>query len=203
MASAAQLTTLQTVKDELQITSSTDDGYLTRQIKVASQMFTELCGREFHRQAGRTDEVVGEGGRFLYLKSVYPVTAINSVKYDGEAVDSDLYALQNREGLILRASGRWQDTEHQRLYEIEYDAGYVTETQAPFGTNSDPRDLPFDLENAIIQFVVANYRERGQSDNVASKKLGDTSIKWTTTQGRRVPQTFADAITTYGKTAIA
>jgi len=203
--SSEPLTKLATVKSELQISSTTHDSYLDRQIKVASQVFTHLAGaRQFHKVVDQTVEVGSQGGQYLFLDGFYPVTNIQEIRFDGYVVDADNYELEEDNGMIRHLGSGWTSTEEPagaiapvdaysaplQDYAIDFDAGWATPEQASQGVYT-PRNLPFDLEETIITYVVGQYRQRGRDEDVESKSLGDGSIKWVRREGHSVPQTFA------------
>lgn len=207
MASMQPLTTKDVVKDELQLSVSTHDSWIDRQIKVASQRFCELAGRNFHRVDGHTEQVsVRENRARLRVGDFANVRAVNSVKYDGAEVDSGLYTLEST-GMLVHEQ-RWTGTSFtdgvlssypsndaaERLFEVDYDAGYVTPAQAPFGAGSEPRDLPYTIEEAVVQYVVMKYAQRGKDESVKSMSILSSSIEW---QGERMPATFKDAVLEY------
>lgn len=183
------LTTLDTVKDELDITTADDDDKLTRYIEQASAHFETLTGRKFDWEEGITETL--KAGGFVSIKvSRRPVDAVTSITISGSAVDSDTYTIDAEAGLIYSKQGwPWNTVMHTELsgervagteypeIEVVYDGGYVTPQQAADDENLT-RTLPFDIEAFVIGMVVARYRGRGRDPSVASEKLGDASVSY-------------------------
>jgi len=188
------LTTLSTVKDELQITVNTHDSTLERYITQASDLFRSTTGRNFHNVTDHTEKVDGERGKRLTVREHLPIDTIDKIELDVgttvETIASNDYEIEDPNlGYIRRISGHWQSTdsfinsieprplnEDLKLYKVTYDGGYVTPEQA----NQTPkvRDLPADIEQGVIDQVVKMYTERGKNPNVVSESVMSASVDY-------------------------
>jgi hypothetical protein len=63
------------------------------------------------------------------------------------------------------------------LYTVTYAGGYVTPQQAADNVLLT-RSLPYDLEQACVQGVVAMYRGRGQDQRIAQESLLSYSVSY-------------------------
>ena len=191
------LTTLSVVKDELGIASlnTDDDSTLERKIRQASRMFKRITGRQFHEESGHKEKVPAFNLKRLMVEDHTPIQSISKIELslDGDLneVDASNYEIENADaGFIRRVNGGWQNTqsfyreiepsqieEYQQLYTVTYTGGYVTPQQE--ADTGDTRDLPFDIEDAVIDLVVQKFRSKGRDPNVASEKIMSTSIKYT------------------------
>jgi len=202
MASNEALTTKSVVKGELEIASTTHDSWIDRQIKVASGKFTKIANRNFHSVSGHTEDVGSFGATYLTLEEYFPITSVEKVEYRGSVVNADEYELHNRAGMVRYKIGNWISTEVDdgvdpaKDYAVTYDAGWTTPAQ------SGTRNLPFDLEEAIVQYVVTKFAQRGRDETVASMAVGDGSIKWTEHDGERLPASFVETAKEYKRTVI-
>lgn len=159
------LTTLATVKDELGIADDSQDARLTRMIHAATRRFESECSRRFAR-ADYTERIKGQGMNEILLGQ-WPVVSISSLTLDGVTLveNTDFTALPN-DGILPRdyiwrwAAGGHPDLTNdpdpysaRRNIEVSYTAGYVTPEMAD-QDSSLVRDLPEDLEDACIRYVV-------------------------------------------------
>lgn len=183
------LTTLDTVKEELDITSTDYDGRLTRYIKEASAQVESFCGRSFEYQEGIVESIPARGGRNIVL-SRRPVTNLISITFAGQTVDPDEYKLDSETGLVFRAYGwPWDATLRTKVVgdkvagtesselEATYDGGYVTPQQVA-DDDSLTRTLPYDLEGWVIALVSLRETSRGVNPSIVSEKLGDASVSY-------------------------
>lgn len=196
------LTTLQHVADELGLVVGEDgarDRVLKRYIQSASNALQELCGRNFEYDAAYEEDVSSDGGKYLVAHKGVPIEAITSIEYDNgqgsmETVDSDQYVLEDSEaGLIRHISGTWRDTQvyvnhieparmhggQHAVYRITYEGGWNTPYQVAEGTGSGSgRTLPYDIEDAVIRYVVQKFKARKRDPNVSSMSVGSGSISY-------------------------
>jgi hypothetical protein len=186
------LTTLTTVKSELNISSSTDDTYLERLIGAATAYAESICNRTFYYSAAITESVAGYGTAYLQLSRA-PLSSITSITFDGQTVSSDNYEIygDGKAGLVYSPT-LWINTamsgpgitknsypgSERKLYSVVYKGGYVTPTQDGTGSPVLTRDLPYDLEDAVIQLVVWRYRNRGRDQSVMSESLLNASVSY-------------------------
>jgi hypothetical protein len=205
---AQPLASLADVKQELglSLAVSPHDALLLRKLYAASARIEKYCNRRFSR-ATTTDKVRSTGGTFLLLERV-PVVSIGAILDPGGAVVStDLYALQDpAAGLVKRLTGLWEDTalrvadfsEHTRFpgtegadYTVTFDAGYVTgwhvdprtDTTKPAvagAFTAEQKNIPADLEEAVIKLTVAGFKSRGavRDPTLASESLSRYSASF-------------------------
>lgn len=165
------LTTLATVLDELGLVSDSggaQDMRFERYINAASAFCARFCDRTFERATGIVERAKGFGGTHLIVSRT-PIVTVTSIALDGDAFDTDTYAVHDAEaGILYRAAG-WPNTAprlpgitqpyapgmEERSIVVTYDGGYVTPAQV--GT----RTLPWDLEDVVVQMVTSRWRGRG------------------------------------------
>ena len=193
------LTTVEAVESELGISSGSADAILGRYINEFSDLFESETGRPWHRDDSYTEAVKSVGDTQIQV-SRRPIHSIGTISVKGDTVDGPDYAIEDADAGIIRFDdGFWESTgvairrvkRHTRYFEqrvnVTYDGGYVTPEQAPFGSDSDPRDLPFDIERAIITCVVSAYRQQGKPGNIESESIGSASVSFTTQQDQGQP----------------
>lgn len=209
------LTTLSVVKNELGITNSNSDSYLERQINTYSRIFQAATGRPWHRDDEYTQKVKSTGDTRLHLER-RPVRSVSEVKVKGDTIDPSGYEIENADkGYLRRIDQRWEHTaagrrrvegyatHHELRVDVTYDGGYVTPKQVDDGTFST-RDLPHDIEQAVIDSVVNAYARKGKPSNVESESIGPASVSYhvpdeadQTVQGMTVSQSFQGAVQRY------
>ena len=198
MALTAQaLTTLDTLKSELGITSSSDDAYLERTIESASARLQSLLARLVYYQVDIVETVTGSGNPFIIVDRA-PIVSISSIEYDsGQGTsteyESTLYRIDDAEaGTIERENAWWPDTRdfvnvtldrltgtRRRNIRVTYTGGWVTPQQAADDV-SLTRNLPYDIEDAVISMAVDSYRSRGRDTSIKSQKLLSASVSFDT-----------------------
>lgn len=219
--SAYALTTLATLKSELGISGTAEDTRLERLIEVASRRMIGLLNREqVHYVEDRQESVRGVGNSRLRLQ-VAPLRSIGSIAFtsDGGVTSSTVaatdYTIED-EGLawVLRLGGLWAYTgdrigatrdpvpgTERPYYLATYTGGWVTPQQAADDV-SLTRDLPYDLEDAVIALATARYYDDGTGLNVKSEKLLAASITYqegVTDTGRAIlPAPVQQAVAQYG-----
>lgn len=183
------LTLLSTVKDELGITDSSQDGTLTRYITQASEWLETRLDRKLESQS-YTHYIMGTGTERLPLHE-WPVTQVTLVtEVDVGEVDSAMYRLDSKAKQprsLIHTCGVWVNGHNytgkleplpfgeRENYKIEYVAGYVL----PSDPQVETRTLPYDLEQVVINMVTKKYEMKcfgGQ--NVKAYKVGGRSIEW-------------------------
>ena len=171
------LTTLDAVKGELSIepSDSSDDVLLERYINVASNAAEEHCGRRFVFTVVVAENVRGFGTQRINILRA-PIVSVSEIRWTFPGLDPTLVDPNDFEidgdgeaGLIYRAGGwPWAvsgigaitnqplpGTERYNI-EVDYSGGFVTpqqEIDTAGGPSPLTRNLPFDLEDAIIQMV--------------------------------------------------
>lgn len=184
------LASLDTLKSNLGVTTSTDDEFMANLLSVATRRIEVYCGRDrggFISQSW-TETIDGDGTGEIALRN-RPVTAIASVKsIDSEGtettLDSSSYRRDQRVGIVHRIddedsdlgfiSGggghngivfRWpaQFERGNQNLSVTYTGGYT------------PSNLPEDLQWAAIQIASDLYRAKKIDGNLASESIGQHS----------------------------
>ncbi len=184
------LTTLSRVKGDLQIddADTTHDAYLEDAITDVSDEFRRLVDRAIHYDAAAVAKLgVEPGSKRLTLTDHRPVVSVTSITFDGGAVAAADYELESGErGWIRHKSGAWPAStvitggnidphpeQAQLLYEVTYEGGWITPAQDAAGVGT--RNLPRDIERAVIRAVVNEFRQRGRDETITSMTvLGDS-----------------------------
>ena len=142
------LTTLTAVKDELRLTDSTANAWLTGQIDAVSALVEQFCNRTFARAAVTETRQIERASSRLVL-SRYPVDSSQSLSVvygdDDTVVTSTDYRLWAAEG-ILQPDSCWPSC----ILTVSYTGGYYL-------PGDIDRDLPYDLEQAVIDLIVRRY----------------------------------------------
>jgi len=185
------LTTVSTVEGELGLSSGTDTATLERYINTFSDLFESYTGRPWHRDDEYTEKIKSTGDTRL-LVSRRPVRSITEIKVKGDTVDSGDYEIEDDDAGFIRLDDEaWESTAvatrrikrhrkyHEFRVEVTYDGGYVTPQQVDDGTFTD-RDLPADIEHAVITSVANAYQRQGQPSNIKSESIGDASVSFAT-----------------------
>lgn len=186
------LTTVATMLDELGLSGTSYDTRLERYILQLSEAAAKYCDRPFRKES-RALTMRGTNTTRLVLP-VRPITSITSIVVAGTTLDADDYEIEDAEAGIIFNEGGWPRADYGVPWSIArdpmggtakaevvvtYTAGYVLPNDS-----SGTRNLPYDIEQAIIMGVVSAFRQRGQDRNVASKATGDASISY------RLPNTI-------------
>jgi len=198
------LTTLSVAKGELGSTSASDD-QIRRWINEASDLLERQCNRRFYHATEHVERVSGYAGHTLLVSDHVPVDQIREIVYDTgtttETVDaSDYEVIESDKGKIRRKQGEWRDTRARRteidttlvpgtdqpLYRITYDGGYVTPEQAANSQSLD-RDLPHQIERAVLKFVAMRNAQAGNNPNVEDVSMSNADISYVTTDDGRLP----------------
>lgn len=195
---ANALVPYETVRDELGLSGTTDQAKIERYINVASERIAQYCNRVFRWSSGITENVAGFGAIHLRLSRT-PLLTITSVKIDGTLLAVGEYAIDDAAaGLLVRKTGvdgvarAWPWTTHRRpdiaqdpfpgaeekLIEVVYTGGYVTDVQKGSGGAPSVRTLPFDLEQACVDLAVIAYRRKGEAQDVVSESVQGASITY-------------------------
>ena len=187
---ANAITTVDTVKGVgyLNISVTTYDSWLEKQINIYSQRIENYLGRKIYTRTVTDEKYAGNGRSKLYLNN-YPVTSVTSVTQQDDTISSADYDLVSSDyaaylyneygwafngittGISRAVVDKYKDIK------VTYVTGYVL---PPAGTGIT---LPADIEEACIQSVVYQY---GQINNkgrvVTSEKLQSWSATYSDTQ---------------------
>jgi len=193
--SQAALCELAAVKTALGIAVSTYDTTLERLIEVASARINRYCNRTFHR-ADEISEYVAAYGLTHLLVSRPPILTIDWVKFDGVTVDSSAYECYSEHAQqgVIHNSGGWTWTcagldnidassmpgTEQLLYQVQYDGGYVTANQVTLTTFAT-RTLPYEIEQAAIDFAALMYHRQGDDPRIQSESVDGASVSYSVT----------------------
>lgn len=164
-ALSTSLTTLQAVKDELQITDTSEDDYLTRQIALASAAVcsylgivmaddgTVTLGRETLIQ---TFTPPTSGPVLSMLRR--PIVSVTSLSEDGSTIEAEKYSFDY--GNIKRIGASWSRVE----YVVEYVAGWLL-------PEDSGRNLPVEIEDAAISLIKASRFSRSRDPLLRSENI--------------------------------
>jgi len=169
--SAIALTTLEGLKEYLQLSGTSDDALLAVIINGISQRVHDFCQRNL-LSASYTHYFNGNGRRELLLAKA-PVTAVTSVHEDHLRVwgDDTLVAAADR---VVEPCGRMLCINNKDVWtrgilniKVIYTAGYSLAT------------LPASVDLAVKEFcAAAYYKAKNRRHDVQSESLGDKTINY-------------------------
>jgi len=181
-ATNKKLATLGQVKQELEITNSTDDAFLNDLIDRMSGKIEDFCHRIFSKQTYR-EKVAGSGNKIILLTHT-PIISVSSVICDSDPViDYEIYDAEAGE-LYREVGWTWDGTiwwkassfpsfnGQAQNFTVTYDAGYV------LPGDDEAQTLPKTIEDACIQCVKEAYLKRRDDPNVSSERLGNYSVAY-------------------------
>jgi len=162
-----RLTTLEAVKNELSLTNTADDAFLSDLIDQASDIVRTWCGRSFALEGVRETLHHNRPGASVML-SRWPVASIDAVTIDGRVFDPVNFQAEDGAGIVYRigADGCTASWPSGRTV-IEYTAGYVL----PNDDNSAEPTLPKDIERAAIILVKTAYFARGRDPLIRTEDV--------------------------------
>lgn len=183
------LTLLSTVKDELGITDTSVDGTLTRYINQASEWIESRLDRRLESQQ-YTHYLLGTTTERLPLVE-WPVTEVTEVEeIDVGVLEVTDYMIDSNAKYpraLKRINGVWKSGNdytgkleaipfsERENYKVEYTAGYIL----PADPQVEPRTLPYDLEQVVINMVAKKYQIRCIGGNgLKSYKVGGRTLEW-------------------------
>jgi Phage gp6-like head-tail connector protein len=168
---STRLTTLATVKLHLGITSNTDDALINTFIDSASSRASSYCNRQFAQS--RIKETLQNSGTKNLRLSKIPVPEIHTVEYDNIVVDPTSYYFENANTGLITNYFLWNNTYEKFLYEVEYTFGYVLPSYT-----TGVRNLPHDIELAVIDLVKTNYLNRKADTTIIDEAVAQVySVK--------------------------
>ena len=182
---ANALTTVATIKGVgyLNISVSTYDDWLEKQINIYSQRIENYLGRKIYTRTITNEKYAGNGRTKLYLKN-YPVASVTSVTQQDDVIASGDYDLVSSDysAYLYNEYGWWANgitkgitkaiVDTYKDIEITYVTGYVL---PPAGSGVT---LPADIEEACIQSVVYQY---GQINNKGKTVKSESLQSWSAT----------------------
>jgi len=180
-ASVSEMALISTIKDELGITTDTDDAVLANYVRRASALIERYTGRKFARETV-TETMPAFGSRRMLL-SRRPIVSITHVKLSGTTQSSTSYSIEDADaGILWRANGWSPTTQYNSFitthpsgdgrldWEVKYVAGYIMP-----GSTAGECTLPADLEFATCEMVKSWYLSKSDNSDIASQRVGDSS----------------------------
>jgi hypothetical protein len=156
-------------------------------IEEASAEFVRLVGRDLHYQTDRLEKVAGYGTPRLMLRGALPLVSISQIQRvsgsSSTTVDSSDYEIEDADTGTVRAIGwNWDFTgrygadiiadpvagTEEPLYQVTYTGGYVTPEQDA-NDGALTRNLPFDIERVIVDYVSSLWLGGGRDKSVVAK----------------------------------
>lgn len=160
------LTTLERVKMELSITSSSTDELLEFKIAEASSDIEAHLARKFASAEVSERFWGGSGCEEYLLLDRFPVTEIESVTVDDDVIDDDEYRVDPETGILYRldASGYPCAWTWCKDIVVVYTGGYDL-------PGSDDPTLPPAIEAATVELVTSYWTSRGRDPTVKSDEI--------------------------------
>lgn len=184
------LTLVATVEDELGITAGTETARLERLINMASATAESYACRVFSRNTTISEKRSGGFGPYMIMDRP-PINSITSVTYLGTALSSTSYEIHDANaGIIYAVGGSWVTSTlnfadisgtvyigaDRKTYTVAYDGGWYTAVQDN-GTTII-RNMPWDIEYAVIAIVSYLRRAMGRDPSVISESLLGSSVSY-------------------------
>lgn len=198
---AKRLTSLDSVRDELQLLDTTNDRYVTALIDRASAAIVKHCGRPFALQTAVEIFRSGtEAGLRPFANQVAPYgTPLQAVQ---RPLVLSLFPVVEITSLTNASSTLVEDTD----FEVDYGAGLVdrlfgvsvaiwasTPITITYQAGYDLLDeIPDDLEAACLQLVKTSYFARNRDSNVMLDMLDGDRTQFTA--GAQTPLAITDDI---------
>lgn len=186
-ASSTALTKLQTVKDSLGITDGSNDAWLSTQIDAMTAVVCNFIGVEMADDGTRNlgvetvVETLDRRSRYPWVPPFgvvvprreadsqivlarRPVIAITGITENDTAVDPSDFELFATTGVVRRLSSALVAAWPCTIIVITYQAGWKL-------PNDSGRNLPADIEQAVITAVQARWNSRKRDPNVKSENI--------------------------------
>lgn len=167
-ALSLDLVDLDTVKDELGITDTTQDDFLARAISQVSRAMASYCNRVLVKEQV-TDTIYSRLGRDQLVLSRFPVIDVTAATVaDGTGGQTTLiedtdFAVDKERGWLIRLGSSGVPTSwYSSPTTVTYEAGYET--------------IPDDLQQAATRMVTARFHGKGRDPTLRSRSqpgLGD------------------------------
>lgn len=174
------LTTVQRIKDRLQITATGFDSLLLRIVSAASEFIKRECGVVSFKEVTNTQEKYSFdfATNKLFLKNI-PVTAVSAVYYNvgtlsvpvWQAYLADEWSFDQESGVIT-LEGNFPVG--QKTVAVTYTAGYKIDF-TNFG--SATHTLPSDLTDLCERLVVKWFKKK-DAEGKASEQYNGGSVQW-------------------------
>jgi len=158
------LTTLENVKNYMQISDTSSDVVLSRLISAFSAWFTNQVNRGSILQDTYTEQRNGQGGDSL-TTIYFPIQSITSLTVDGNIIPAQSgvgwgYSFDN---FSVWLTG-YRFCKGRGNVQIVYEAGYPT--------------VPLDIEQAVIDQVVFTLRRAPNLGSVSQSMNGITTVSF-------------------------
>lgn len=196
--------------------NTSDDNAVDRYINSASQRIRKLAHRPLYWVSDETIRVESTGSRKLRVPDHRPIETVHKVVWapdpnTSDTVDANDYTLRDAErGRIYRHNGMWSSTEvmeqrierigtghYEKHYEVTITGGWTTPAQENQSVNS-PRDLPYDIELAVISYVQLHWYKQQTNRAVDKISMADGSKSFRhTDDGVLVPDGFVQTAKRY------
>lgn len=158
-ASSYDLVDLNTVKDELGITDTTNDAKLARWITATSKRFANVCNivfpeeniaEVFRHRHGYAPMLWGRDGHTgsPLVLSRRPVTLISSVTEDTTTLTTDDYEANPKAALLYRLGGAGRSHWRGRAVTVVYSAGFYP--------------IPEDVQDAVLAIMKHKWALNGR-----------------------------------------
>lgn len=165
-------------------------------IVEASRTFREKTDRKFFQETGAVEWTEAGGGYTIFVNDHLPISNIQSVEYQVdqntlEEIDPSYYMIEGdgEMGSIVTVGGDWPSTlRHQGFIEavpdgltetvkVTYDGGLKTPAKAwSDGEERHETEFPFDIERAVIEWVVWKAYDRGMNPTIKKQSVLDGSV---------------------------
>lgn len=167
-ATITKLTTIERVKQELDITDNSKDAILNAKIDEASSDVEAHLGFSVRRETVTEtfwQEPVNEAPEYILLDHV-PVASITSVTLDDDVIASTLYRLDAATGILYKLDdaalgSTWYIS---KKLVIVYVGGYLLPGQTG-------RNLPYAIEAAVVDLVQSFWFARGRDALVKGEEV--------------------------------
>lgn len=159
-ASTYDLTVLETVKEELSITSSATDDLLSRLISEQSAVAAAYCGRQFAQETIVDTFRVFCGPCQPLVLSRSPIDSITTIVEAGTTLAADDFEYDSDSGFVWRLSGDDRSTWADGKTEVTFIAGYELLAE-----------LPRDVERAVLQLIKLSYFGRTRDPRAKSETV--------------------------------
>lgn len=205
---ATAMVTLDQAKRRLNLDSAehSQDDFVTELIEAASAWFVEAFRRPVALQA--ITEALPTVDRLRLVLGMRPLVSISAIRFDGVALSTSDYSIEDRGASILFRSGGWfgdggriargsisQNAWSERgeqLLQCDYRAGFaMPEVADPLGANETR--LPLRLQQACLVLVQSWYLSRDRDPMASSARVGDVSGSWMDLEVPAAVQQVADA----------
>lgn len=180
------LTTLADVKENLGITSSSQDNLIIRKINQATEIIVGYCNRRFDEQTGVVEYYDGRIEDQLLLRN-RPVTATTTFQLeardtslndnDFSIIPVDEYFVDDEAGVIDGVAGFWGNYDR---WKVTYSYGYATipsdlaeacASLAAYYVNNDPSQVAgiSNKEEGTRKIQYSNNRNGSSSDDIITQ----------------------------------